>query len=119
MNEYRSYAVAPTNDSQSITPDELRVLADCFDPERMEIAIILRAAADAWEADLVGVLKTADDLAEEVGCLRRRLRNALAAWDIARDAVISDGECTRREGYDTNADVLFDAIGAALAGEKP
>jgi len=50
--------------------------------------------------------------------LRKRLRNALAAWDIARDAVISDAECTRRGGYETISDKLFDAIGAVLAGEE-
>jgi hypothetical protein len=109
-------AVAPTNDSQS-TPDELRKWADCFDPERMEIAIVLRTAADAWEMDLEN-LRLYE--AERDGVLRERKRleeAKLLAADLL--AYLKDwGE----EGWMKAADEdggtdLFPRL-AALAGKE-
>jgi hypothetical protein len=48
----------------------------------------------------------------------RRLEAAERAWEAAREAVLSDVACTRRESYETDADELFEAIGAALAKEE-
>ena len=75
MNGHRLLHVAPTSDSQSSGPGELREFGGHFD-ERSEIYKACYAAADAWEADIVLLNSRIVANMDEVGRLRQRLEAA-------------------------------------------
>jgi hypothetical protein len=117
---HRSSAVAPTSDSQSSGPDGLRKLADCFDPERMEIAIVLRALADAWQRHI----KRMDTAERDRHDLLMRLEAEIAAKAVLSDELIALRK--RLEAAEEKAascrcvpESHMSWPPAALAGEKP
>ena len=117
------YAVAPTSDSQSMTPDELRRLAEARKNEcgRM-VYDAMRAAADALDAAAAAqqtLLAALNESTCENDTLRTRLEEAEEAIANAKKELLDirwpDGEECQKDCRVCRAEEILDA---ALAGKE-